>query len=77
MAAASEPAPAPKLAAPESDPEALAQAEAAETGQPVEVLAQRTEASQVFANPDGTFTQDTYALPQFVRQNQKLVPIDT
>ncbi|WP_107403019.1 VCBS repeat-containing protein [Streptomyces nanshensis] len=77
VAAASEPAPAPKLAAPESDPEALAQAEAAETGQPVEVLAQRTEASQVFANPDGTFTQDTYALPQFVRQNQKLVPIDT
>lgn len=77
VATASEPTPAPKLAAPESGPEALAQVEAAETGQPVEVLAQRTEASQVFADPDGTFTQDTYALPQFVRQNQKLVPIDT
>lgn len=37
----------------------------------------RTESSQVFANPDGTFTQDTYALPQFVRKNQQLVPIDT
>ncbi|MET9914306.1 VCBS repeat-containing protein [Streptomyces sp. NPDC006476] len=32
---------------------------------------------QVFANPDGSFTQDAYALPQFVRKAHKLVPIDT
>lgn len=31
----------------------------------------------MFANPDGSFTQDTYALPQFARQDNKLVPIDT
>ncbi|MFJ9638579.1 VCBS repeat-containing protein [Streptomyces sp. NPDC101178] len=55
----------------------MAQTEAAESGRPVEVLAQRTEVSQVFANPDGTFTQDTYALPQFVRQDSRLVRIDT
>ncbi|WP_199563663.1 MULTISPECIES: hypothetical protein [unclassified Streptomyces] len=51
--------------------------EAADTGQPAEVLARRSETSQVFANPDGTFTQNTYVLPQFVRQDEKLVPIDT
>lgn len=70
-ASASEPVPS------KADAEGLAQTEAAETGRPVEVLAQRTEVSQVFANPDGTFTQDLYALPQFVRQDQRLVPIDT
>ncbi|MFE7517843.1 FG-GAP repeat domain-containing protein [Streptomyces halstedii] len=43
----------------------------------MEVLSQRTEVSQVFANPDGTFTQDTYALPQFVRKDNKLVQFDT
>ncbi|MFJ9106449.1 VCBS repeat-containing protein [Streptomyces sp. NPDC102283] len=59
------------------DPEAAAQAEAAESGRPAEVLSQRTETTQVFANPDGTFTQDTYALAQFVRQGNKLVTIDT
>ncbi|WP_343238977.1 FG-GAP-like repeat-containing protein [Streptomyces sp. SID9124] len=52
-------------------------AAAADTGRPAEVLARRTESEQVFANPDGTFTQDTYALPQFVRKNRQLVPIDT
>ncbi|MEU3227538.1 FG-GAP-like repeat-containing protein [Streptomyces sp. NPDC006976] len=54
-----------------------ASAEAVDTGQPAEVLARRTEASQVFANPDGTFTQDTYVLPQFTRKENQLVPIDT
>ncbi|MFJ6148235.1 FG-GAP-like repeat-containing protein [Streptomyces anulatus] len=65
------------MTGPEADPEAAAQAKAAESGRPEEVLAQRTETTQVFANPDGTFTQDTYALPQFVRQDGKLVAIDT
>ncbi|MEV5687468.1 VCBS repeat-containing protein [Streptomyces sp. NPDC052164] len=59
------------------DAEGTAAAEAKKTGRPAEVLAQRTEASQVFANPDGSFTQDTYALPQFARQGNALVPIDT
>lgn len=77
QAAAAEPSTAPPLVATEPDAEARALTEASETGQPVEVLTQRSEASQVFANPDGTFTQDTYALPQFVRQDSKLVPIDT
>lgn len=36
--------------------ESRALAEAAESGEPVEVLSLRTEASQVFANPSGTFT---------------------
>lgn len=76
-ASAAESTTAPKPVAPEADAEALARTEAAKSGRPVEVLAQRTEVSQVFANPDGTFTQDTYALPQFVRQERALVPIDT
>ncbi|MEH0545042.1 hypothetical protein QA802_18710 [Streptomyces sp. B21-105] len=52
-------------------------AKAMTSGEPVEVMAHRTETVQVFANPDGSFTQDAYALPQFVHKNQKLVPIDT
>nr|WP_202547257.1 VCBS repeat-containing protein [Streptomyces sp. SID2119] len=76
-AAAAESTTAPKPVASKADAEALAQTEAARSGRPVEVLAQRTEVSRVFANPDGTFTQDTYALPQFVRQEHTLVPIDT
>ncbi|WP_405895235.1 FG-GAP-like repeat-containing protein (plasmid) [Streptomyces sp. NBC_01527] len=64
-------------AAHQLDAEEKALARAADTGQPVEVLSRRNEVSQVFANPDGSFTQDTYALPQFARQNNKLVPIDT
>ncbi|PCG81894.1 hypothetical protein CIB93_33010 [Streptomyces sp. WZ.A104] len=76
-AAAAEPETTSTPAAPKADAETAAAAEAAESGKPVEVLAQRTETSQVFANPDGTFTQDTYALPQFVRQGNKLVSIDT
>jgi hypothetical protein len=54
---------------------ALARAES--TGEPVEVLSQRTETSQVFANPAGDFTEHTYALPQWVRQDGRLVEIDT
>ncbi|WP_244904979.1 FG-GAP-like repeat-containing protein [Streptomyces prasinopilosus] len=51
--------------------------EAAETGEPVEVLARRTEASQVFANPSGTFTEERYATAQWARQGNRLVDIDT
>lgn len=40
-------------------------------------MSSRTETRRVFANPDGTFTEDAYVLPQFVRQRSRLVPIDT
>ncbi|SNB89345.1 hypothetical protein SAMN02745831_05636 [Streptomyces sp. PgraA7] len=76
-ASAAEREPAPALTEPKQDPESAARAKAAESGRPTEVLAQRTETTQVFANPDGTFTQDTYALPKFVRQGSRLVSIDT
>ncbi|MFG2558081.1 hypothetical protein [Streptomyces sp. NPDC048496] len=56
--------------------EASALAEAKSTGEPAEILSRRTETSQVFANPEGSFTQETYALPQWVRKNHKLVDID-
>lgn len=69
--------PAPSTQSPQNTSgEARALAEAAESGDQVEVLAQRTETSQVFANPDGSFTQDTYAVPQWVRKDNKLVTID-
>lgn len=69
--------PADRQAAGQLTADERALAEAADTGEPAEVLARRTESAQVFANPDGTFTQDTYVLPQFARQDNKLVPIDT
>ncbi|MFF5422406.1 VCBS repeat-containing protein, partial [Streptomyces misionensis] len=59
------------------DAEVKALAQAADTGEPVEVLSQRTEISQVFANPSGTFTQESYATPQWTRKNHKLVDINT
>ncbi|MFJ5612928.1 VCBS repeat-containing protein [Streptomyces sp. NPDC093221] len=52
-------------------------ARAAKTGQRAEVLSERTETAQLFANPDGTFTRDQYATEQRVRQGNKLVDIDT
>ncbi|MGW6775002.1 FG-GAP-like repeat-containing protein [Streptomyces sp. NPDC055037] len=58
-------------------PEAEALSQAAESGEPVEVLSQRTEASQVFANPSGTFTEERFATAQWARQGNKLVDIDT
>ncbi|GAA2932668.1 LamG-like jellyroll fold domain-containing protein [Streptomyces enissocaesilis] len=59
-------------------PESRAALQAAETGERVEVSAQRTESSQVFANPDGTFTQETNAAPVRARQTDGTwAPIDT
>ncbi|MGX1907436.1 FG-GAP-like repeat-containing protein [Streptomyces phaeochromogenes] len=57
--------------------EAEALAQAADSGAPVEVLSQRTEASQVFANPSGTFTEERFATAQWARQGNNLVDIDT
>ncbi len=68
---------APKVETGRAADEAAALVEAADSGHPVEVLSQRTETSQTFANPDGQFTEDTYAVPQWVRQDNKLVDIDT
>ncbi|MGW0983739.1 VCBS repeat-containing protein [Streptomyces xiamenensis] len=60
-----------------SQEESTALSEAEETGEPVEILSQRSETSQVFANPDGDFTEHSYVMPQWVRQNGQLVDIDT
>jgi hypothetical protein len=46
-----------------ADTEAEALAEAAASGQPVEVLSQRSEMRDVWAYPDGTFTANEYAEP--------------
>ncbi|WP_435613045.1 hypothetical protein [Streptomyces sp. bgisy159] len=59
-------------------PEAEASALAAQTGEQVPVDAATTESSQVFANPDGTFTQEMNAAPVRARQdNGAWAPIDT
>ena len=54
-----------------------AQIAARALGVPVEDLSQRTEASMVKANPDGTWALDSYGLPKF-RQNEagEWLPID-
>ncbi|MFM9704023.1 FG-GAP-like repeat-containing protein [Streptomyces galilaeus] len=57
--------------------EAAALVEASDSGNPAEVLSRRTEASQVFANPSGSFTEERYATAQWARQGNKLVDIDT
>ncbi|WP_328672470.1 LamG domain-containing protein [Streptomyces sp. NBC_00328] len=65
-------------AAQATTPEAKAATVAAESGQRVEVAGRRTETSQVFANPDGTFTQDMNAAPVRAQQPDGLwAPIDT
>ncbi|WP_240449939.1 FG-GAP-like repeat-containing protein [Streptomyces sp. S1] len=66
-----------QAAGPAPTPEETASEKAEETGKPVEVLARRTETSQLFANPSGTFTQEQYVLPRWTRQDGKLVTIDT
>ncbi|GGR18474.1 FG-GAP-like repeat-containing protein [Streptomyces aurantiogriseus] len=50
---------------------------AAETGRRVEIKSERTETDETFANPDGTFTVERALIPVRVRQNGKLVPVDT
>ncbi|MDH6215892.1 LamG-like jellyroll fold domain-containing protein [Streptomyces pseudovenezuelae] len=48
--------------------EATAFALAAETGEPVEITARRTEDELVFANPDGSLTSETSVQPQRVQR---------
>jgi hypothetical protein len=49
--------------------EAAAFALAAETGEPVEIIQQRTEDELVFANPDGSLTSETSVQPQRVERS--------
>ncbi|MFJ2734963.1 MULTISPECIES: hypothetical protein [unclassified Streptomyces] len=59
-------------------PESQASALAAEIGERVAVEAVTTESSQVFANPDGTFTQEMNAAPVRARKDDGTwAPIDT
>ncbi|MDX5562730.1 LamG domain-containing protein [Streptomyces sp. ID05-04B] len=59
-------------------PESEASARAAKTGEQVAVNAATTESSQVFANPDGTFTQEMNAAPVRARKaDGAWAPIDT
>jgi Concanavalin A-like lectin/glucanases superfamily len=56
--------------------EARAWAAARSSGRAVEVAEERTSTRQVFANPDGTFTSDVYALPRWVRQGGSWADVD-
>ncbi|WP_243742433.1 hypothetical protein [Actinorugispora endophytica] len=55
--------------------QALDQAE--ETGEPVEIVSATDERSQVFANPDGTFTLQTHPSPVRVRTGGGWRDVDT
>ncbi|MFD4524854.1 LamG-like jellyroll fold domain-containing protein [Streptomyces sp. NPDC058470] len=54
-----------------------AQAEAAKSGDPVEILSLRDERSTTVANPDGTFTVKEYVQPVRTRVDGKWTAIDT
>ncbi|NUR49503.1 MAG: LamG domain-containing protein [Hamadaea sp.] len=54
-----------------------AQSRAATSGQRVEIVGERSESGQVFANPDGTFTAEMSIMPVRVRQGGDWVPVDT
>ena len=56
---------------------AAADAMAKLCGRRVEVLAERTEQSQTFANPDGTTTFEVSVAPERVRRGSTWVPVDT
>ncbi|MFF5564527.1 FG-GAP-like repeat-containing protein [Streptomyces sp. NPDC012623] len=50
---------------------------AAESGEPVEVVAERSEYSTTYANPSGTFTTETHVVPVRVRKEGRLVTADS
>jgi protocatechuate 3,4-dioxygenase beta subunit len=77
-------APGPATAAPaaaacllEQADEAAAQRMAKICGRPVEILSERTEYAQVFANVDGSRTLEQMVEPARVRQGKSWVPVDT
>lgn len=47
------------------------------SGQPVDVVSERSETTRTVANPDGTFTSEVYARPQWTRRHGDWVPVDT
>ncbi|MGW3658762.1 FG-GAP-like repeat-containing protein [Streptomyces sp. NPDC005151] len=57
------------------DVSALAKAKSSR--KPVEIVEQRTESSEVYANPSGTLTVTTHLAPVRVRQGDTWVPVDT
>ncbi|MFD5747084.1 VCBS repeat-containing protein [Streptomyces sp. NPDC127033] len=63
-------------AAERTTPAERALKKAAETGKRAEVVAERGEFSTTYANPSGTFTQETHIVPIRVRQNGRLVDAD-
>jgi len=54
-----------------------ARAFAKESGRRVEINGLKTETTQVFANPSGTFTSEQSAVPVRVRRNGTWVPVET
>ncbi|MFI8952606.1 hypothetical protein ACIGO6_39820 [Streptomyces sp. NPDC053750] len=54
-----------------------ARVEARRTGQPVELVSQRTETSRTYANPDGSFTSEISAGPERVKRNGTWHTIET
>ncbi|MFG2294991.1 FG-GAP-like repeat-containing protein [Streptomyces sp. NPDC048603] len=85
VAAAAGPAVAPAAAKPKpntpaatvAEQHAKAGAEAKRTGKRVEIVSQRTEYEEVWANPDGTFSSEQALVPIRVHRGGKLVPLDT
>jgi hypothetical protein len=77
--------PQPVVAAPPAQPDTAGTGSEAETalgtarrtGQPVEILAERTETARVFVNPSGTRTLEQYVLPVRAHRDGGWVPIDT
>lgn len=50
--------------------------EAKHTGKPVEILERRTETTEYFANPSGTYTMRQYTVPVRVQRGKAWVPVD-
>ncbi|XVQ88410.1 DNRLRE domain-containing protein [Microbispora siamensis] len=75
-AAAGEPAAIAADRTPEPDREAAARTAKAR-GTRVEVESEKTDSSSLWANPDGTFTLDTFAGPLWVKDGGTWRPIDT
>ncbi|NJP33454.1 LamG-like jellyroll fold domain-containing protein [Micromonospora thermarum] len=75
--AAPKPAPQPKPACPDDRPDEVSAAVAARLcGARVEVANRRSETTQVFANADGTLTEEQALAPVRVRQGDSWVPVD-
>ncbi|QES46917.1 hypothetical protein DEJ50_02695 [Streptomyces venezuelae] len=54
-----------------------AETTARKSGKPVEIVSLRTETTEVFANPNGSYREDRSLLPVRVRRNGELIPVDT